>query len=338
MKIARTADGCQEPFASFDFSKGEVFDTCDIGEAQTKCSLALAPHRLTVVGDFALFHARMARAAFGPLSLYQLDWNARVTVDAGTLEHDYLMGFPVEGAIDCRHGDEKIVAGPGQAMLAGGGERFHFTATSNYRQVIVHFKRTALDAAWTAMAGEESGKAIRFACEMPADGLVRNAVLPLLHLLLRGASDESGCVNPSYAYERIQDSLLTALLLGQPHCLQRRLTPQQGLDRARVRRAQDFMRENLCEPLTLTAISSALGIPSRTLQQAFQSAQGMGPMQWLRSQRLQAARSALARGDAGSVADAALRFGFFHLGDFSHHYRRTFGESPRDTLNRRGLK
>lgn len=334
MTITRTVDYGREPFGAFDFSKGRVFDTCDVGEAQTQCSLALAPHRLTVEGDSALFRARMACAAFGPLSLYQLDWNARVTVDAGMLEHDYLMAFPVEGAIDCRHGDEKIVASPGQAVLAGGGQRFHFTATSNYRQVIVHFKRAALDGAWAAMTGAESGKSIRFACDMPADSPARNAVLPLLHLLLRGAGDERVCVNPSYAYERIQDALLTALLLGQPHSLQRRLTPQQGLDRARVRRAQDFMHENLSEPLTLTAIASALGIPSRTLQQAFQSAEGMGPMQWLRGQRLQAARTALARGDAGSVADAALRFGFFHLGEFSHHYRRAFGESPRDTFNR----
>jgi AraC-like DNA-binding protein len=60
-------------------------------------------------------------------------------------------------------------------------------------------------------------------------------------------------------------------------------------------------------------------------------------MQWLRAQRLHAVRAVLMAGGDGMtrVTDAAFRFGFTHLGEFSQQYRRTFDETPSQTLARR---
>jgi AraC-like DNA-binding protein len=56
-----------------------------------------------------------------------------------------------------------------------------------------------------------------------------------------------------------------------------------------------------------------------------------------KEQRLQAVRDTLlaVQEPAPRIADTALRFGFTHLGEFSRHYRRAFGEVPRDTLKKR---
>ena len=59
-------------------------------------------------------------------------------------------------------------------------------------------------------------------------------------------------------------------------------------------------------------------------------------MAWLRQRRLDAARAMLekpARDDL-RVADVALEFGFFHVGEFAAAYGRAFGETPSITLRR----
>jgi transcriptional regulator GlxA family with amidase domain len=84
-------------------------------------------------------------------------------------------------------------------------------------------------------------------------------------------------------------------------------------------------------------ISLASGIGVRALQLCFRERFRMGPMEYLRLRRLHEARAVLGRGSPGSVTvtDVALLCGFSHLGRFSHYYRSTFGETPRQALNSR---
>jgi transcriptional regulator GlxA family with amidase domain len=100
------------------------------------------------------------------------------------------------------------------------------------------------------------------------------------------------------------------------------------------------MLERLESRLTLSMVASHAGMPARTLQLAFKSSEGMGPMQWLRQQRLTAARNELLspRDSCPRVSEIALRFGFVHLGEFSQAYRSMFGETPSETLRRPALR
>ena len=52
------------------------------------------------------------------------------------------------------------------------------------------------------------------------------------------------------------------------------------------------------------------------------------PMVLLRNRRLDAVRARLLQQPSPCVTDAALEFGFGHLGRFSSYYRERFGEAP----------
>ena len=59
-------------------------------------------------------------------------------------------------------------------------------------------------------------------------------------------------------------------------------------------------------------------------------------MQMLRTIRLdRARRELLAGGLNANVTSVALAWGFDHLGRFAASYRERFGETPRETLQRR---
>jgi AraC family ethanolamine operon transcriptional activator len=101
-----------------------------------------------------------------------------------------------------------------------------------------------------------------------------------------------------------------------------------------VRRADDYMRACLGEPLSLLDLCQELGVSERTLHYAFQQVRGLSPMAYFRAFRLNAVRQELKTApDTATVQEIAQRCGFWHTGEFAAAYRRLFGESPSQTLN-----
>lgn len=102
---------------------------------------------------------------------------------------------------------------------------------------------------------------------------------------------------------------------------------------AAVRRAIAFMEEHLSEPQRLEDIARAARLSPRGLQDAFVRILGTSPTRYLRSLRLEAARTDLRAAMPGdSVASIAHRWGFAHVPRFAAAYREAFGENPGETL------
>jgi AraC family transcriptional regulator, ethanolamine operon transcriptional activator len=115
-----------------------------------------------------------------------------------------------------------------------------------------------------------------------------------------------------------------------------------GADRTRqshsriVRIAEDYMLARSEEHVHVSDLCRATGVSERTLEYAFKEVVGQSPVAYLTRMRLHRVRAALVAGRPGStrVSAEALRWGFWHFGEFSRAYRRCFGESPSETLKR----
>jgi AraC-like DNA-binding protein len=99
-------------------------------------------------------------------------------------------------------------------------------------------------------------------------------------------------------------------------------------------RAIQYLRDNLCEPLTLAMLVRASGLTERTLHKQFHGFLGVSPVAYLRRLRLLAAREALSQPAAPSVSEVAGSVGFAHLGRFAITYKAAFGETPSITRQR----
>jgi transcriptional regulator GlxA family with amidase domain len=105
---------------------------------------------------------------------------------------------------------------------------------------------------------------------------------------------------------------------------------------ALVERAEKLALAELDQPLHISALCRSLAVSERTLRKAFHKIHGVPPCRHLRMLRLSQARRALLSADSklASVTEIATSFGFVELGRFSVEYRRAFGESPSQTLQR----
>jgi len=100
--------------------------------------------------------------------------------------------------------------------------------------------------------------------------------------------------------------------------------------RALVDRARAFTLEHPTKSPTVTELCEHLRMSARGLHAAFIQVLGVNPSTYLRQIRLHEARKEIICG-ATSVTEVALRWGFWHLGMFSHYYKVLFGELPSDT-------
>jgi AraC-like DNA-binding protein len=147
------------------------------------------------------------------------------------------------------------------------------------------------------------------------------------------ALDEDGAGLPDPVWRLHEELALYELLLTLPHghstLLQRASQPPGALP---VRRAREFLHAHLDAggrgDLALANVAAHAGLGVRALGEAFKRELGVTPMRYLRQLRLDRARLDLLAGRC-SVTEAAMRWGFWNLGDFARYYRERHGELPR---------
>jgi AraC-like DNA-binding protein len=102
-----------------------------------------------------------------------------------------------------------------------------------------------------------------------------------------------------------------------------------------LRSADRYLREHLPDAVYLEDLSRATGTPARTLEHLFRRRLGLTPMSYLTWLRMAAAHRRLSdrrHHGPSAVTETAHAVGFSHAGRFAAAYRRTFGESPQDTV------
>ena len=103
-----------------------------------------------------------------------------------------------------------------------------------------------------------------------------------------------------------------------------------------VRRAEQFFRCHVGEPVSIAQLSTIAGVSERSLRNAFHHVCTTSPKRYLKLWQLHQVRRALRGGERppSSVTDVATLHGFFELGRFAGEYKALFGEAPSQTLQR----
>ncbi|ABQ68233.1 MULTISPECIES: AraC family transcriptional regulator [Sphingomonadales] len=276
---------------------------------------ALSDHDLAVMEDAPLA-VELRTASVGALPLVLLRYGAAVSIAPRRLPAHLLFQVVLRGRLEVEDDDGGFVAEEGDAVLLENlaGRRLRWSGDS--RQLIMRIPRAAVARA----AGTDSGP-IRFDRTFRLDRGGCGTLELVRYIMTQATAGRMAGTDGA-----VLDLLIRHLLLH--HSDHGAAAPLP----ASIRRAEAHMRQNLGEAITLTDLVEAVRSTPRTLSANFQTFRGVSPMARFRDLRLDAVHAALGNGEAGSVTEAATRYGFFHLGRFSQAYRLRFGEFPRDTL------
>jgi len=102
-----------------------------------------------------------------------------------------------------------------------------------------------------------------------------------------------------------------------------------------AKRAEYIIRQNLERRPDIKQLSRLVGCSVRALYLGFKERYGISPARYARILALEAVRKELCLlPQDKTIAEIAIRRGFYHLGRFSLQYKDFFGESPSATITR----
>lgn len=134
--------------------------------------------------------------------------------------------------------------------------------------------------------------------------------------------------------EQIRDDVIDALAAATwDSVVQISTAPRHANQRAITRRATEHVLAHRDEPVSVERLCEQVGVSRRSLQYAFEHTLGISPLEYLRLARLHGVRRELKNTsrNSDSIQDVAARWGFWHLGHFTTHYRQLFGCRPSET-------
>jgi len=160
--------------------------------------------------------------------------------------------------------------------------------------------------------------------------------------VVRAARETAATVPEIFAAEQPRLALREALLraahdLVAPERNAEIRAPRTSRARRRIVVAADeYLRVHMDRPIYTEELCDVLAVSASSLAEAFRAVFVISPHRFLKLRRLSMVRAALRSEERPTllVKSIALAHGFWHLGQFAHDYRETFGESPSETLAR----
>ena len=258
------------------------------------------------------------------------------SVDPGDLSA-YHVNVALSGTVVSRCGDQEAVASPAVATVFSPDRHTSLPRwDADAAQLSIKLARTRVEEELAALLGRPVVKPIDFRLAFPVDGGSGRRWMSILAALLQSV-DATGEEPALRHVELLERSLISGLLVSQPHSYTEQLTADPGpiAPRGAVDRVLDEIERAPDRGYTVTDLARLAGTSARSLQYAFQERFEVSPMQYLRQVRLDRAHDDLTQ-RVGTVADVASYWGFTNPSRFARSYRDRFGQFPAATLSRPG--
>jgi AraC-like DNA-binding protein len=343
--------GCESPgfmalTADSLFEKQRSYRTNDVTRARADIARVFFRHSLsrTRTDDGPQFCHRGAR--LWRTSFNYICYGADVQVAVDYVDRDlFVFVLPLSGDAEVDYLSRGAAISRGQYVLLDPMAPFRFRMSPEHCHLAIGVPAALVRESTGANLASRSRGLHPWACGPRTLEEADGGLLDYIAYLCRQLDQSVTHLSVPAVARSVEESFLTLLFasLGRTaaassHCTEKGLVSAVP---AYVKRAEAYMLFNLTEDIRLEDVVAAVGIPTRTLYNGFQRFRGVGPMQWLRIQRLERARQDLAeiaQVDL-TVTDVANRYGASNYGRFARAYFDQFGELPSETLRRaRSLK
>lgn len=311
-----------------------VMNTKRLSEARQIVGGKFCDHRLEIRGAGDRFHARHNVAPGQLMTLNYLCYGDTVFIEPGELETFYLIQMPINGFAEIANGNQRFLSGPETASILNPDRHTAMTWHAECKQLLIYLPKETLRRLARRLLVRSITHEIVFQPEIdftdPSLARLRACAIAFAREADRGELFGSSAALHQTFYE---ERFIASLLRYQPSNVRcffdiegRAVAPRAA------KTARDFIVEYADCAISLGDVSSAAGVPIRTLQHQFRHFYDISPTDFLMQERLRRVHSELSSGHfEGDLGDLARSWGFSHAGRFSQYYKRLFGELPSKT-------
>ncbi|WP_165857544.1 AraC family transcriptional regulator [Marinobacter sp. JSM 1782161] len=302
-----------------------LFDQAHPEDVSAFVNAHIGQHRLDIRGRG---HARssLSYRDFAGLGLSLVCYGNEVRVYSPELEAIYHFQVITRGTCYWRLGDERLVLERGQAMMINPCEPIDLTYSEDCEKLIVKLPEVEIRQAAANMVGQQPARGVSF-LSRPMDLRTCPGFVKLLEAVFADLEEDAGELLPLCGPYR--DIILRKLIHVFPNSAVE--AGRQPCASPALDRMLGYIQQHLKEGVSIEELSAVSNLSARSIYNLFARHFSTTPKCYIKQLRLQRLRDDLQYGRVRNVTEAALDYGFAHLGRFSSEYRKAFGELPSET-------
>ncbi len=270
--------------------------------------------------DAATFSGTLERRQMGSVSLSRLateplQYERRPTHISHTREEEYLITVPRRSPVEFKQMGREVRCDPGSFIVERGDEPYRFSYdTSNELSVLKISKRSL---------AEKVRDPDRFCARtIDARGGLSALFAAMMHQM------HSLPLSAGRAAEVLGRQMVEVLALSLDEAAGDDHQVRTSVRSGHLRRAEQVIRRHLSDPaLSPEFVAEACGISKRYLHELF-SDTNQTVSQFIRDERLLAAKDLIASSPSLSMAEISYRFGFCDQAQFSRLFKAKFDQAP----------
>lgn len=312
----------------------EVLHSSDADEVQERVARAYCQHRLIPVAGRPLLDAHYHRVSFGDVSFNFLRYGADVAVRAGVFDRFLMVEVPLRGVATIHYGNQSLASGGDVGAVVSATRPVRSRWSADADRLMVQVDRGSLERFATTVVGHSLAQPLEFQLALNLRDGIGAGLRGFINYVVEQLCSNNLFERYPLVRQQVSRTVFTMLLNGQPHSYSNeiRAVAAPGAPRP-IERAYQYIMAHYDREITIDEVVEVSGMSLRSLYAGFKRYKGVSPMLALKNRRLEAAREDLLWADPqDSVTRIALKWGFAHLGNFSHDYYRRFGERPSETL------
>jgi len=311
------------------------FVETDIDQVRASMPKTRTCVRLNPIGDTSVLSIEGCQFSVPGFDIWRTGCQTGIEARFAEPPDVYALYLPVDGVMEVSCRGKQLVSNSGR-LIVSELARTDLTRKHGGRSHIgITFDRNSVRRQLSELLDAQIGPDIDLALEVESGSRTYEQLMSLGNLLWTMLSKDSEEELSPHTTVQLFKTILVTMLDSFPHRYSAALAgPDSTATPRHVKRAIDFMVENLGRPLEMQDLAREAGVSERALQAAFRQFKDKTPLQYLRDLRLNALRRDLIDGKGESIAELARRQGFNHMGRLSGLYREAFGEFPTETFRR----
>jgi len=313
-----------------------VLFTSDLDHLRSIVSSNFHPVQLEVPHNRQTFKVQYNHLFLGGISISAHQNTSHFRSESGATENSYVLQFlPLRGEASVEYKNEKLFLSENVGTIISPFGHCADDYYDNQAQVVLRIERRELEACFETLTGRHLPQPLEFDFKID----LRNAKLASLRsymkFIIKQLDMSDSMVRMPLIQTQLTDALLIGLLTLQPHNLQPMLErADANSGPAYVRRAEEFIRENILNHVSVVQTARAVGVSLRSLQMGFKKYRGYSMRDFIKEERLKRARHFLKHPQGRNIYQIALDCGINNPSQFSAYYKQRFGETPSQTLAR----
>ncbi len=314
-------------------SKHLHFHVKDPNQACSELAKEYVEHELHMKNAGEQLNATHNQVSFSGVSLHFLEYGAEVTISA-SIDDFYLIQIPLTGSTWVESDEECGLSDVDVAFVSPYQRKMTQQWSADSKQIHVKIDRSILEHKLNKLIEIPVTDPVNFELLMPMENPKAASWCRFIHYLVEEFDNNDSLMIAGPSVQHTVSTIITNLLYAQPHNYSDALNGyKHAVIPACVKRAQQYIQDNLVSKISMEDLVNATGTNERSLFENFRKFKQMTPMTYLRMLRLEHVRRELiSPQDHIGVTEIAMKWGFTQLGRFASTYKSIYGELPSETL------